>query len=232
MLVAIDDLHWCDLHSLEFVLYLLHRLSELPLTLVMTSQPWRAESTADTLDQIAGHPRVQLERLTPLGSDAVAELARRELGLKADAAVVSACARATAGNPFFVHELLLALREERELPSEQLAQRALYLAPDAVTRSLRVRVGRLGSAAGALARAVAILGQDVPLRHAAVLAGVRVRDAASAADALAVAEVLLAREPLRFVHPLVRRAVEHDIPVYERASRHLDAARLLYAAGE
>jgi DNA-binding CsgD family transcriptional regulator len=228
-LVAIDDLHWCDPHSLEFVLYLLHRLSELPAALIMTSQPWRGEPRAEQLDQIAGHPRVQLVRVTRLGTDAVAELTRRELGLRADGEVVRACAKATAGNPFYLRELLLALREERDLPRDQLAERVVSLAPDAVTRSLRVRVGRLGADAGALARAVAILGQDVPLRHAAALAGLNIRGAASAADALAAVEVLLAREPLRFVHPLVHRAVEDDIPAIERASRHLDAARLLYA---
>ena len=38
-LVAIDDLHWCDQPSLEFVLYLLQRLNELPLALVMSRRP-------------------------------------------------------------------------------------------------------------------------------------------------------------------------------------------------
>jgi DNA-binding CsgD family transcriptional regulator len=37
----------------------------------------------------------------------------------------------------------------------------------------------------------------------------------------------LAREPLRFVHPLVRHSVAQDIPPSELAGRHLDAARLL-----
>ncbi len=49
---------------------------------------------------------------------------------------------------------------------------------------------------------------------------------------LAAVEVLLAREPLQYVHPLVRHAIRADIPASERASRHLDAARLLYADGE
>ena len=38
-LLAIDDLHWCDVASLEFVLYVLHRLDELPVALVMTRRP-------------------------------------------------------------------------------------------------------------------------------------------------------------------------------------------------
>ena len=82
-----------------------------------------------------------------------------------------------------------------------------------------------------LAAAVAILGDDVPVRQAAALSGLEMAETVAAADALAGVEVLLAREPLRFVHPLVRQAVSQDVPASMRASRHLDAARLLYAEG-
>jgi DNA-binding CsgD family transcriptional regulator len=230
-LVAIDDLHWCDRASLEFVLYMLHRLEELPIAVLMTRRPGIGEGDSDVLDRIAVHPSVRIETLSPLGPDAVGELTRRMLGDRADATVIDACYQATAGNPFYLHTLLLALREEHTLSSDQLARRARALAPDAVTRTLRVRVGRVGPAGAALARAIAILGDDVPLRHAATLASLRLRAASAAADALAAVEVVLAREPLRFVHPLVRRAIENDIPASERASRHLDAARLLFGDG-
>src|SRR5947209_17763168 len=203
--VAIDDLHWCDLASLEFVLYLLHRLDELPAALVLTSRMRPGGAGAEILDQISVHPRLDTTELTPLGVEAVDELVRARLGERADRALVEVCAQVTAGNPFYLHELLLALAEERQLDTGQLARLARALAPDTVTRSLRVRVGRLGPQATALASAVAILGDDVPLRHAAALSGLEIAEAGAAADALAGVEVLLAREPLRFVHPLVRQ---------------------------
>ena len=230
-LLAIDDLHWCDVASLEFVLYVLHRLDELPVALVMTRRPAMGGESADTLDRISSHPRVRVEGLMPLGTDAVDELTRGALGERSDPALVEACIEVTSGNPFYLHELLLALADEQNLRGDALTRRARGLAPDAVTRSLRVRVGRLGPAAAALARAVAILGDDVPLRRAASLAGLPIDAATAAADALAGVEIVLAREPLRFVHPLVQHAIEQDIPLFERASRHLDAARLLYAEG-
>src|SRR5205807_4984680 len=186
---------------------------------------------AESLDQISVHPRLGTTELTPLGVEAVDELVRANLGDRADRALVEVCAQVTAGNPFYLHELLLALAEERQLDSAQLARLARALAPDTVTRSLRVRVGRLGPQATALASAVAILGDDVPLRHAAALAGLEIAEAGAAADARAGVEVLLGREPLRFVHPLVRQAVGQDVPASQRAGRHLDAARLLYAEG-
>jgi DNA-binding CsgD family transcriptional regulator len=231
-LLAIDDLHWCDAASLEFVLYVLHRLDELPVALVMTRRPGVGAEQAEALDRISSHPRVQVESLLPLGADAVAELAHDALGDRAVPELIEACKEVTGGNPFYLRELLLALAEEQDLTDAELTRRARALAPDAVTRSLRVRVGRLGAPAAALARAVAILGDDVPLRRAAALAMLPIDAAAAGADALADMEVMLAREPLRFLHPLVKHAIEQDIPVFERGSRHLEAARLLSRDGE
>ncbi|MBV9804147.1 MAG: AAA family ATPase [Solirubrobacterales bacterium] len=230
-LLALDDLHWADVASLEFVLYVLHRLDELPVSLIMTRRPDPAGDASEALDRIASHPRVRVESLTPLGFEAVEELAVAALGERADAGLVEACLEVTGGNPFYLGELLLALADDRDASPAELTQRARALAPDAVTRSLRVRVGRLGSDAAALARAVTTLGADVPLRRAAALAGLSIEAASAAADALAGVEVLLAREPLRFVHPLVQQSIAQDIPPFDRGSRHLDAARLLYADG-
>jgi DNA-binding CsgD family transcriptional regulator/tetratricopeptide (TPR) repeat protein len=231
-LLAIDDLHWCDVASLEFVLYVLHRLDELRVALVMTRRPGGVGEASDPLDRISSHPRVRVESLAPLGSEAVEELAGEALGERADRALVETCVEVTGGNPFYLRELLVALAEDSDASAAELTRRARALAPDAVTRSLRVRVGRLGADAAALARAVAILGADVPLRRAAALGGLSIEAATAAADALAGVEVLLAREPLRFLHPLVQHAIEQDIPPFERGSRHLDAARLLYCDGE
>ncbi len=225
--LAIDDLHWCDAASLEFVLYLLQRLDELPLAIVMTRRPAAGEEVMDLLDRIAAHPRAGVQTLTPLGADAVDHLVREALSARTHPELVPACLEATGGNPFYLRELLLALKEESHLTERQLVERTRSLAPDAVTRSVRVRVGRLGADAAKLARAVAVLGDDVPVRHAAALSGLEMQAASAAADALASAQVLLAREPLRFVHPLVRYSIEGDIPASELASRHLDAARLL-----
>lgn len=230
-LIAIDDLHWCDGASLEVLAYLLHRLDELPVAIVMTRRHGLGQAFADVLDRIATHPSVAIQTLSPLGGDAVHQLARQALGPRADADVVDACRRATAGNPFYLRELLTTLADDPRAGSEELTSRALALAPDAVSRAVRIRVGRLGESAARLASAVSVLGDDVPLRHAAALSGLRIGQAVAAADALAAVEVLLAREPLRFVHPLVRRAIEQDVPAGERASRHLEAARLLYAEG-
>ncbi len=226
-LLAIDDLHWCDQASLEFLLYLANRLDELPVVLLGARRSRLGEYQIDVLERIAALPHIRVERLTPLTRAAIAVVVERALGERADEAVIEACAHVTGGNPFYVRELLLSLKEGHDLHPSELTEQVRTLAPEAVIRALRTRVGRLGRAVSELARAAAVLGDDVPLRHAAALAELPLGEAAAASDALAAADVLAADEPLRFVHPLVRRALYRDLPAFARASRHLEAARLL-----
>src|SRR5581483_8516409 len=84
VLIAIDDLHWSDAASLEFILYLLHRLDELPVAIVMARRHETDAPASEVLDRIATHPRVATQQLSVLGRDAVAELSRRVFGELAD----------------------------------------------------------------------------------------------------------------------------------------------------
>ena len=92
------------------------------------------------------------------------------------------------------------------------------------------RLSRLSAAARELAPAAAVLG-EADLRLAAGLAGVDPRAAATAADELAAAGILQQGRPLRFIHPIVRAAVEADLPPGERAGLHAAAARRLADEG-
>ena len=114
----------------------------------------------------------------------------------------------------------------RRRPSSRVAR----LAPRAVSQSVVLRLRRLSTAARALARAAAVLG-EADLRLAAGLADVDPRAAAVAADELADAGILEEGRPLRFIHPIVRAAVEADLSPGERAALHGAAARRLAHEG-
>ncbi|MCL2396191.1 MAG: LuxR C-terminal-related transcriptional regulator, partial [Acidimicrobiaceae bacterium] len=88
-----------------------------------------------------------------------------------------------------------------------------------------------GPPALALASAVAVLGDEVPLRHATRLAELDATAAARAADALVAAHLFSHGEPLRFVHPLIASAVRADIPSRAAARAHRNAARILASDG-
>ncbi|HEX8123777.1 MAG TPA: AAA family ATPase [Solirubrobacteraceae bacterium] len=231
LLLAVDDAHWADSASLRFLRFLLPRLDDLPVLLVVTARPDDPAADAALLAQLSADAGARLVRPQPLSPGPVAELVRAELGPQADAAFCAACHEVTAGNPFLLRELLAALRAEGVQGERDDAQHVREVAPATISRSVLVRLARLAEAARALAHAVAVLGEDAPPRDVAALAGLDRAAATEAADALAGAGVLEADRPLRFVHPLVRNAIYGDLPAGRRALLHERAAALLRAAG-
>jgi len=233
VLLAIDDLQWADQASLRFVLYLAERLSGLPVALALT---WRTGEAAASggadcltrLKQIAAGGVISPGSLSPA---AVGALLAGGFGTAPGDGFARSCHAVTGGNPFLVRELIETLRADGIGPGEGGADRVADLGPRSVAQEVALRVARLGPAAGELARAAAILGDDAALRHAAALAGVGLTDAAACADRLAEIAVFEPGTPLQFVHAIVRTAVHDDIPPAERRLRHAQAARLLAAEG-
>ncbi|MHB8656535.1 MAG: hypothetical protein ACYC91_01060 [Solirubrobacteraceae bacterium] len=90
-----------------------------------------------------------------------------------------------------------------------------------------MRLARLSEPAVALARAVAILGDDARARRAGTLAGLDAATTAKAIESLTAAGIIEALEPLAFVHPLIAA----EIPAGDRAADHRRAAELLRGEG-
>jgi DNA-binding CsgD family transcriptional regulator len=229
LLVAVDDLHWADQASLRFVLYLADRLAGLPVALALS---WRSAESGDGADRLVRLEQIAADgvvSLTPLSRSGVRALLTREFGTAPAERFAAACDAVTGGNAFLLRELIQQLRADGIGPGQEVAARVAALGPRSVARAVALRVARLGPAAGEVARAAAVLGDGAQLRHAAVLAGVGLSDAAAAADGLAGIGVFEPGTPLRFVHPIVRTAVHDDIPRASRGLRHAEAARLLAA---
>ena len=223
LLLCIDDAHWADQASLRFLNYLGPRLAELPIAVVAGARPSDSREGSSLLPALAADRSAEVLTLAPLSERAVAELVRLALGAEVDAPFARACHAATGGVPFLVKELLRTIAEERIDPTAAACSRIEALAPRAVSQSIALRLRRLSSAPREIARAAAVLG-EADVRLAAALAGVNTSTAAAAADELADAGILERGRPLRFVHPIVRAAVEADLPPGERARLHQAAA--------
>ena len=221
--LLVDDAHWLDDPSVRFLSFLLPRLEELPVALVIASRPPAADQTGGLL----ARPEPRSTRLDPLSEAAVMRLVRAALD-RDDCELTAACAEASAGNPFFLAQLLNELRAH---PDAATAERVRRLAPAGVARAVLARLMAVGPDAVALTRAVAVLGDGAPLPATAELAGLDVAKARVAADALVAADVFAPHAAPAFAHPLVRQAVYEDLPVFRRAEAHRRAARLLDAAG-
>ncbi|HEX8122275.1 MAG TPA: AAA family ATPase [Solirubrobacteraceae bacterium] len=229
--LLVDDAHWADEPTLRLCVYLAQRIDELPVALIVAARPGEPGAPTALLEALSEHRLGHRLRPAPLSEDAVGAVVAEATGAEPDHRFTAACAGLSGGNPYLLGALLTAANVAGLRPVAADAPRVQELAPEGVLRALSARLARLPASATALARAVAVLGDDARLRHAAALADLGLDDAARAADALAAADVLCPGEPLAFVHPLARAAVVAAIAEPDRAAAHLRAAELLRAEG-
>jgi DNA-binding CsgD family transcriptional regulator len=227
LLLAIDDTQWSDDASLRYLLYLAQRLDRLPLAIVLAAGRGDRPRRDPLLDELATHASTTILHPRPLSPDAVAVQLRASRFPDAEPAFAQACHEATGGNPYLLEELASDLTGRGVRPDDDNAPCVLELAPYSITPKVLVRLRRLGEGALELARAVAVLGDGAELRHATQLSGIGPAQAGRAADALIAAGVLEGGDPLRFVQPIVRAALNGERSELERAEAHRRAARLL-----
>ncbi|MEV4514061.1 BTAD domain-containing putative transcriptional regulator, partial [Dactylosporangium sp. NPDC049525] len=230
LVLAVDDLQWCDSGSLRFLAYLVRRVEGLPVLIVATLRTGEPHDDAAILEELTADPITVPVRPGPLSAQGAASVVRSRLGAAADS-FVDACHRSTTGNPLLLRQLLQALHSERVPPDAAHAGTVTAIGSRAVSGLVLMRLGRLSPACVAVAKAIAVLGNGAALPTVAVLADVPEDEAAVAVATLARAEVLRDEYPLGFVHPLVADAVYSDLAPGQRQLRHDRAARVLAAAG-
>jgi DNA-binding CsgD family transcriptional regulator len=227
LLMTVDDAHWADAMSLCFVLYLSRRLEGLPVLVLLAARADVEHSdTSDLLAELSGHPDLEVLTPSPLTTQDVARMIEfAGIGGPTDA-FVTACQGASGGNPFLLHELLIALRTRGVTGSIADAELASAVAPDRVARWVSARLLALGKGPEQLALALSVLGAGTGLSEAAALAALEPSAAAIAADALIAANILEGGGRMQFVHPLVEAAVYERLTPPTRADSHARAARL------
>ncbi|MFJ5991176.1 AAA family ATPase [Lentzea sp. NPDC092896] len=213
LLITVDDAHWADHSSLQFLVYLSRRIADLPIALVVATRP-----PMDNFGPLA-QLSVSADRLLPrpLTTDALSAL------VGGHPEVITALHEASGGNPFLSGVLVDELAAlGLPLDDAATAEKVGTLGPSTV---FRATLGRLPAQAVALAGAVAVLGTHADPWQAAELA--EVGDLPAAVEALTAANVLITGEHLEFVHPVVREAVLTGLGPIARASLHARAAKSL-----
>lgn len=112
LLIIIEDLHWGDDTSLEFLLHLVRRIESLPITLLVT---YRNDETNPSLDKLLSALNrqrlaieIHLQALTASELDALMR-AIFELDHPVRAEFLETIHALTEGNPFFTEEILKSL---------------------------------------------------------------------------------------------------------------------------
>lgn len=226
LMLAVDDAHSADAGSLDYLGFLLPRLEELPIVLILTGRP-------DEPDPTGGFQRLMTDAffrhmtLAPLSAEASAVLLGDELGAEPASRFAEACFEVSGGNPFLLSELSRTVLQRGIEPLPENAEQVGDLVPERVAQTVLMRLERLSPEAGAVARSLAVLGDESELRLVAELAGIDVAAASGAADSLRAGEIFDPGRSLRFIHPVVRSAVYEGIPAGKRSEAHSRGAELL-----
>jgi DNA-binding CsgD family transcriptional regulator len=190
-ILVLEDLHWADEATLDVVRLLARRVENVT-ALVLASyrddELDRDHPLRLVLGELATGHAVSRLSVPPLSASGVAKLAEPH-GVNADE-----LHRTTAGNPFFVTEVLAAGKDE---------------IPPTVRDAVLARVARVSPGARKVVEAVAVAPLEMELWLVDDLAG----DAAEGVEECLAAGILVARPgTVAFRHELARIAVEESLP--------------------
>lgn len=216
LVLALDDLHWCDRATLELVAHLLRRPPDAAVLLVLSFRAGRASPALVDAIEVSAHEgtldRLALGPLDPAAAEALVH--------GADASERDRLYRDSGGNPFY---LLQLARRGAGGDGPAPGARDADGVPAGVSAAIATELEGLTATARAFVQAAAAAGDPFELEIAAAAARV---DEPAALDAL---DELLARDLLRtgdvprrfrFRHPLVRSAVYASCPAGTRLVAH------------
>ncbi len=228
LVIAVDDIQWCDEQTLGWLAYLARRIADMPIVMILCVRTDQQRAAPSSLAAIIAEPRAHVHDLEPLTLAATEAILASGTGTTPAPEVSLVCQARSGGNPFVVSQLAIALAEaDLPLDHPDALTAIRNLLPDGVARSVLGRLRRLSPAAVRLAQSAAVLAQDVLLTDAGALAELPARDVFAAMDELVGAVLVRPEARLVFVHSLIKEAIYNDLPPGRRMDLHDRAATLL-----
>ena len=224
LLLVLDDLQWADAASLRLLAYLAPEIARMPLVILVTVRNTEVFPGDGRLRQLLAHRQcehIELDRLTPAD---VADYTEAWLGSPARE-VSQAVFETSAGNPFFMVELLRPFRNSGPPRVDELELTGAAL--DIV----RQRIRAFGPEATTLLSAAAVVGRDFDLGLIGYVAELDPRSFVDTLENARKTSTILstAGRPGHFVfgHDLIRSVLLEDLSASQRARLHLRAAEVL-----
>jgi DNA-binding NtrC family response regulator/tetratricopeptide (TPR) repeat protein len=212
LVLLLEDLHWGDQTSQEFLGLLVDGLPGAPVLVVATTRSgyraaWLDRSWASQL------------ALLPLSPDDSREMLRA-LRPELDPARADAIAHRAEGNPFFLEELVGVLGAGTAI--------AVPI-PGTVTDALHARMDRLPAATRRVLESAAVVGREVPIDLLVGVTGTPVDPLVDPLGHLIAAEFLFeqGRATLAFRHALMQEVAYTRLPEAEREQLHAAALAAL-----
>jgi len=232
VLMIVEDAHWMDPTSLEFLSHAIERIGNLSVLLVITARPgfaspWPSYTYVSTL---------RLNRLGRHQGEALIQRITRGKALPAE--VLDQIIAQTDGVPLFVEELTKTVLESGLL--EHAGDRYVLRSPlpplaipSTLHASLLARLDRLAGVKD-VAQTAAVIGREFPYALISAVAGLPQGDLQAALAQLVAAELVFQRgvppdAKYVFKHALVQEAAYASLVRRRRQQLHAEIARALEA---
>jgi DNA-binding CsgD family transcriptional regulator/tetratricopeptide (TPR) repeat protein len=220
VLLTVEDVHWADPSTIDFLVFLAHNLSEARLAVVVTYRPEdRSPELRRVLDELGRRTATELQ-LEPLAAEHVERQLDAILGRPAERALRDSILRRSGGNPFYVEELLAAGHGDR--------------LPQTVREALLMRLDGLPEDALRILRALAAIARPAPYGLLRAVSGVpepQLSALLRAAEGQHIVEQVAA-DAYAFRHALMREAVAGTLTPGERVALHAAVAAELVTGGD
>ena len=206
--VVLEDLHWADEATLDWLSHVSRRLHDLPALLLVTyrdDEPGDDGLLADVMGRLASHGTTRRMTLPRLSAQAVQQLAPGTDGRELHAL--------TGGNPFFVGEVLAMDGVD---------------VPPSVADVVRARLRRHSGPAQRILAGAAVLGRPAPASLLAAVTGV---PAGAVDEGVSSGTLVPVGADFGFRHELTRRAVEEAVPRVQASELHRIALLALEREG-
>ncbi|MGH2588642.1 MAG: ATP-binding protein [Dehalococcoidia bacterium] len=239
LLIILDDLHWADTPSLLLVQFLARALRDARILLVASYRDVEVggrHPLAQALAELVREPFTERIQLEGLGRRAIADMVALVGGADPPPALVAAIDQRTAGNPFFVTEVVRLLTAEGRLSSAEGSLGESLTVPPSVRVAIDRRLGRLSEPCQHVLTAAAVIGRDFGLSVLERVSGLPRDDLLEALGEAESARLISRPAPTpgryRFAHALVREARYDQLSVADRVRLHRrvgEALEQLYA---
>ena len=247
LVVVIEDIHWSDDTSLEYLLFLARHIASHPILLLLT---YRSEEEHPALLAfLAGLDRERLNTelaLSHLTIDEVEAMVRTILGLSraVSADFIAAVYTLTEGNPFFIEEMLKSLIASGEViyndgkwePRSREGESSQGISlpghphlPRSTLLAVQQRLNHLSVEARDVLSFAAVAGRRFDFALLQHLTGRNEADLVRLVKELITAQLVVeeSEDVLVFRHALTRQAAYTDLLARERRSLHHSVAQTM-----
>lgn len=208
LIFFLDDLHWADEATLNWLLYLTDRMAAEPLLLVGAYRPEDAPPLLNRL--VAQWQRDGLLQRMPLPQLTKAETVELLATLGRNITLADHLHTQSGGNPYYL---------------TQLGDTAVDAIPAPLTDLVRVRLSTLDETLQPIVQAAAVLEPTIDLAILGHMSGCSEEETLDGIDGLLAAAVLVERADMyEFAHPLVATVVRDGLSNGRRKLLHRRAA--------